>query len=115
MSEILISLLLLSGTGLALVGAIGLVRFPDVYNRVHSTGKSATLGLVGILLAGTLYFSLRDGFTLKLLLVVPFLFWTASAGGYAIGRAAHRTGPALAPETIRDDLGARAGILRARE
>jgi multicomponent Na+:H+ antiporter subunit G len=115
LSEILISLLLLAGTGLALVGAIGLIRLPDVYNRIHSTGKSSTLGLVGIIAAGTIYFSIHFGLTLKLLLVIPFLFWTASAGAYAIGRAAHRTGPALAGITIRDDLSARAGMLRERE
>jgi multicomponent Na+:H+ antiporter subunit G len=115
LSEILISLLLLAGTAFALIGTIGLIRFPDVYNRIHAAGKSTTLGLTGILLAGTLFFSLRDGLTLKLLLVIPFLFWTASAGAFMIGRAAHRTGPKLAPGTIRNDVSTRAGVMSARE
>lgn len=109
-SEILISLLLLIGTAFLVAGSIGLVRFPDVYNRIHAAGKSTTLGLVSIILAATIYFSIHVGLTLKLLLVIPFLFWTASAGAHMISRAAHRVGPGLAPQTIRDDLAAQGGV-----
>lgn len=111
MSEILISVFLLFGTFMALLGVTGLVRFPDVYNRMHASGMSTTLGTVAVVIAGTIYFSLEFGLTLKLLLVIPFLFWTASAGTYMIARAAHRTGPNLAGQTIRDDLKDKAGTL----
>lgn len=114
MSEILISLLLLVGTVFALLGAIGLVRFPDFYNRTHATGKTTTLGIAGVVLAGTIYFSLQEGLTLKLLLVIPFLYWTSTAGGFMLRRAAHRTGTPLAPETVRDDLRHKAGVARER-
>lgn len=111
MSEILISIFLLFGTLMALLGVIGLVRLPDVYNRMHASGMSTTLGTVSVVIGGTIYFSIHFGLTLKLLLVIPFLFWTASAGTYMIARAAHRVGPNLAPETIRDDLKDKAGTL----
>lgn len=115
MSEILISLLLVSGTIAMLVGALGLVRFPDVFNRMHATGKNTTLGLVGLLVAATIFFSIREGLTLKLLLVVPFLFWTAPAGVFAISHAALSTGTELARETIRNDLSWKTGRTRERE
>lgn len=115
MSEILTSLFLLLGTLTALIGAVGLVRFPDVYNRFHATGKNATLGIITILLAGVIYFSTHFGFTLKLLLVIPFLFWTGSAGVFMIGRAAHHTGTPLAKETIRNDLETRRGVVIPKE
>lgn len=111
MSEIVISALLLFGTFMALLGTFGLVRFPDVYNRMHASGMSTTLGTTAVVIAGVIYFSFEFGLTLKLVLVIPFLFWTASAGTYMTARAAHRTGPDLAPETIRDDLKEKAGEL----
>ncbi|MFZ5824850.1 MAG: monovalent cation/H(+) antiporter subunit G [Bacillota bacterium] len=111
MSEILISIFLLFGTFMALLGAAGLIRLPDVYNRMHASGMSTTLGTTAVVIGGTIYFSLHFGLTLKLLLVIPFLFWTASAGTYMIAQAAHRTGPNLATETVRDDLKDRAGTL----
>ncbi|MFZ5815581.1 MAG: monovalent cation/H(+) antiporter subunit G [Bacillota bacterium] len=115
MSEILISIFLLFGTFMALLGATGLLRFPDVYNRMHASGMSTTLGTTAIVIGGTIYFSVHDGLTLKLLLVIPFLFWTASAGTYMTARAAHRTGPNLAPETIRDDLQEKAGTFKQQQ
>ncbi len=114
-SEILISLLLLVGTFTTVVGATGLIKFPDVYNRLHATGKNSTLGITAILVAGTIFFSVEFGLTLKLLLAIPFLFWTGSAGVHMIAGAAHRTGPDMAPETIRDDLEPKAGVTTRKE
>lgn len=115
MSEIVISLLLLLGTFIILVGSIGLIRFPDVYNRIHATGKNATLGLVTLLIAGTIFFSIEFGLTLKLLLVIPFLFGTSPAGVFMIGQAAHATGTLLAPGTMRNDLARKAGSLTPKQ
>lgn len=42
--------LLLFGTFFFVVGAIGVVRLPDVYSRLHASSKVATMGLLGILL-----------------------------------------------------------------
>ena len=112
LSEILISIFVAIGTFFLLAGTIGLARFPDVYNRIHAAGKGTTLGLTGILIGATIFFSIHFGLTLKLLLVIPFLFWTAPAGMFMMGRAAHRTGPQMAKETIRDDISGQAGTLK---
>lgn len=47
----LLSLLLLAGSFFMLAGAIGLVRFPDFYMRLHAPTKASTLGVGSILLA----------------------------------------------------------------
>lgn len=98
-----------------MLGNLGLIRMPDLYNRMHAATMATTFGTAMMVLAGTLYFSARDGLTLKLLLVVPFLFWTASAGSFVIARGAHRIGVPLAPVTVRDDLQEDLGIEQARE
>jgi multicomponent Na+:H+ antiporter subunit G len=115
LSEILISFLLLLGTLTTVVGAIGIIRFPDVYNRMHAVTKNATLGVISILFSGILFFTLQGEPALKLLLVVPFLFWTASAGSFMIGRAAHRIGVPLSAGFVRDDLSPRRGTRPERD
>lgn len=104
MVEILISVLLLTGAVATLIGAIGLTRFRDVYTRMHATDKGATLGVLGIIGAGAIFFSVETGFSLKLLLVIPFLFATAPVGSFMLARASLRTGPHMTPDTMRDDL-----------
>lgn len=113
-SDLLVGALLLIGSFTVLLGSIGLNRFPDAYSRLHATGKGATVGLMAILLAGTIFFSLREGLNLKLALVIPFLFLTGPAGVFMLGKAAHRIGPNLSKQTIRDDWSAEAGTVKER-
>jgi len=86
------------------LGTLGLVRMPDVYNRMHAVTMTITFAMVMLVLAGSIYFSITHGLTLKLLLIIPFLLWTSSAGSFVIARGAHRTGVRPAPVTVRDDL-----------
>lgn len=57
-ADIVTSLLLLVGAGLTLAGTIGLVRFKTFYERVHAPTLGATLGMMCILVASMLFFSL---------------------------------------------------------
>lgn len=114
-SDILVGAFLLIGSFTVLLGSIGLNRFPDAYSRLHATGKGATVGLMGVLIAGAIFFSVREGLNLKLALVIPFLFLTGPAGVFMIGKAAHRIGPNLSPQTIRDDWEAEAGTVKQRD
>lgn len=111
----LVAALLVAGGLFSLIGAVAINRFPDVYNRMHGSGVASTAGLPLIVLAGTIYFSVHHGLTVKLLFFLPFLLWTGAAGTFMMGRAAHRTGPGLAPSTIRDDMEERAGTVQAKE
>jgi multicomponent Na+:H+ antiporter subunit G len=86
-----VALLVAIGAFFLLVGTVGLLRLPDVYNRLHATSKATTLGAASVFLAGFVYFG-PQGAGLTCLLGIAFLFLTAPTGGHVISRAAHRMG-----------------------
>ncbi len=86
------ALLLLSGTVFLLLGGLGLVRMPDIYNRIQAGTKATTLGTM-FSLAGTAF--LYPEWTLKLLLIGIFLLFTNPLSSQVLARAAHRTGTKL--------------------
>lgn len=75
------------GVMFSAVGVIGLFRFPDVFSRIHSAGKVATLG-IAFLSIGTVIF--QPELLLKGLVLVGFLLLTAPVSAHAIAIAAHR-------------------------
>lgn len=104
-SEVFIAVLLLIGAFLSLVAAFGLIRLPDVYTRNHAASKSATLGVMCILLATFFYFLAADGFfSSRLLLGIAFFFITAPVAGHLISRAAYNSGVKMWDQSVRDDL-----------
>lgn len=103
MLDILTTLFLFLGSGLALLAGIGLHRFPDVFARMHAATKPATLGIV--LLVGAAAFQAdRPGDVVKLLLVAILQFITAPVGAHMVGRAAYRAGTELSANTTIDEL-----------
>ncbi|NKE34758.1 monovalent cation/H(+) antiporter subunit G [Natronococcus sp. JC468] len=73
------------------VGTIGLLRFPNVYNRMHATSKPTTLGTAAIFLAGFVQFGPgAEGLTA--LIGIAFLLLTVPTGAHMIARAAQRSG-----------------------
>ncbi|MFH1791169.1 MAG: monovalent cation/H(+) antiporter subunit G [Candidatus Omnitrophota bacterium] len=82
-------------------GGLGLVRLPDVYNRLQAATKSVTLGTCSILF-GTF---LIIGFTaagMKCLLCIVFLILTSPVAAHAVARGAHRTGIKLCDGSVVD-------------
>jgi multicomponent Na+:H+ antiporter subunit G len=73
------------------VGTLGLLRMPDVYNRMHATSKATTLGAASMFLAGFVYYG-PQGAGLTTLVGIVFMFLTAPTGAHLISRAAHRVG-----------------------
>jgi multicomponent Na+:H+ antiporter subunit G len=103
--EIFVAVLILSGTLLSLLSSFGIIRLPDVYTRAHATTKSATLGILSILLGAFLYFLYMHGVaSIRLLLGIAFVFLTAPVGGHLIIRSAHRSKVKLADISVQDDL-----------
>ena len=90
-----ITLLIALGSFFLLVGTVGLLRLPDVYNRMHATSKATTLGSSSILLAGFVYF-LPEGAALTSLVGIVFLFLTAPTGAHLISRSAGKMGVGFA-------------------
>ena len=83
--------LILSGSMFAIVGAVGLIRLPDVYARMHGTSITDTMG-AGLILTGLM---VQAGFTLvtvKLILILVFLLYTSPASTYALANAAFTGG-----------------------
>lgn len=90
------------GVALIAIGGIGLVRLPDVYNRLNAVSKAAGLGLVCVLF-GALLVMPSPGTALILLLAIALQLFTAPLGAYAIGSAAYRQGTRPAEVTWYDE------------
>lgn len=104
-ANILIVLTVGFGVLFILATAIGLIRLPDVYSRTHAASKSATLGVMFILLGVFLHFWLIEGHVnTRILLGIVFLFITGPVGGHVIGRSAYLTGVKLWDKTVKDEL-----------
>ena len=77
-----------------LIGALGLIRLPDVYARIHAAGIIDTAG-VAFFILGMICLSGWSLVTVKLILIGIFLFFTSPISGHAIARVAHSSGIAL--------------------
>lgn len=89
---------LIGGTAFALIGAVGIVRLPDVFTRMHGAGMIDTLG-AGLILLGLM---IQAGLTLvsvKLALIAVFLFFTSPTTTFALARAALSGGVDPTPTT----------------
>lgn len=104
MSEIVISILVLIGGFLSLLSSIGLIRFRDVYGRAQAATKSATLGVISIMLGVFLFFLAQGQFNAKILLAILFVFLTAPVAAMMISRTAYWKGVPLWEKSIQDDL-----------
>ncbi|WP_181350582.1 monovalent cation/H(+) antiporter subunit G [Thalassobacillus sp. CUG 92003] len=103
--DLLICFFLLSGTFFIFSASLGIIRFPDVYNRLHAATKSATLGVAGIMIGAFLYLFIEyDLVSGKLLLSIVFVLLTAPVSGHVIGRAAYHNGVQLWEHSVKDDL-----------
>lgn len=87
MRELFAAALLAIGGIFMLLGAVGIVRMPDLYIRMQATAKSATLGLGCMMLAVAVYFG-ELGVVARALIVVLFAFLTVPVGNHMIARAA---------------------------
>lgn len=89
------------------VGAVGMVRFPDIYTRIHAAGVTDTAGaeliLIGMALQATSWIVLA-----KLIFIGFFLFMTGSVATHAIAHAAYIVGvrPLLGPDLKREGFDA---------
>lgn len=89
--DALSALLLLGGAFFFLAGTIGLLRFPDVYTRLHALAKADNLGL-GCVVAGLALQADSLGLALKLLAIWPLALVASATVGYSIARRAERLG-----------------------
>lgn len=70
------------------IGTIGVLRFPDVYTRLHASSKCGTTGVISIFIGLIIYkgFSL---ISLKIAVIAFFIFLTTPVSSHAIGKSAY--------------------------
>lgn len=98
--DVLSAVLLLIGSLLTVIAALGLFRMPDAYGRIHVATKPATLGVACSVGGAALQVPWGSGVT-KLVLAIALQFWTIPASSHLLGRAARATGlPPARPDVI---------------
>ncbi len=103
MTDLLSGLFLIVGAAFIFIAALGAVRFPDFYTRMHAVSKATTLGL-GCMLVGVAIALPSLGLAAKVLAVVLFLFLTTPVAAHMIGRAAHLCKVPLWKGTVADEF-----------
>ena len=88
------------GTFFSVVGVTGYVRLPDVYARLHATGKVGVFGVVLLLIAAVVWTPLGWG---KGLLLIVLLMVSGPVATHAIASAAYRIGIPM-KQKVRNDL-----------
>ena len=86
-----------------LLGCIGLVRFPDVYNRIQAGTKCVTLG-VCLILIGTIFIAETNPTRLKAMLCMIFILVTSPTAAHALARAARVSGIPLWDQSVVDQF-----------
>jgi multicomponent Na+:H+ antiporter subunit G len=86
MKEIIIAIFILLGSLFILIAAIGLIRFGDVFSRLHATTKAPSFGMLLLLLAVCLFFSSLT-LTFKAVMLILFIYLTAPLAAHSISKA----------------------------
>lgn len=102
MREWLVVILMLTGSLFMLLSAIGLLRMPDLFTRMHAATKVGTVGISGVMLAVALHMDTLT-VTAPALTIVVFFLVTAPIAAHMIGRAAYRIGVPLWSGTVVDE------------
>lgn len=101
MNEYIGIFFMIFGLAFDIFGCIGLVRLPDVYNRLQAATKCVTLGTCSILLGVFIWVGLTgDG--VKALLCILFIILTSPTAAHAIARGAHIYGVKLWERSVID-------------
>jgi len=100
MNELIGTILIGIGVAFDLFGTLGLVRLPDVYNRLQAATKCVTLGTCFILVGAGITGS--GELLTKALICVAFVLLTSPVGAHALARGAHRGGIKLCERSVVD-------------
>lgn len=87
MADVVAGVLLVLGAAFVALAGAGVVRFPDLYARMHAATKASTLGIALVSVAGAV--ALDEGRS-KILLAAVAIFITGPVGAHFVGRAAYR-------------------------
>ena len=91
MTDVLAVLLLLAGTAFFVAGTVGLLRFPDIYTRIHALSKADNVGL-GLIVLGLALQAASVWMALKLILIWLLVLFASSTTSHLVAKAALRIG-----------------------
>ena len=103
MTAVIAGILLIIGAIFATIAAIGLIRLPDLYTRMHAASKAGTLGS-GVMLLAIAVFSGETDVILRCIAGIVFFILTAPISAHLLARAAYCTGLSPWAGTVLDDL-----------
>ena len=103
MAQIIGAVLTLAGSLFLFLGALGLIRMPDLYNRMQAGTKTSTLGSI-LFLAGISIGFFETVGSGKIVLLIVFILFTNPISSHALARAAHCVRTKMSEKTVRDDL-----------
>jgi multicomponent Na+:H+ antiporter subunit G len=95
------AIITLIGSVFIFLGGLGLVRMPDLFNRIQTGTKASTLGTMLSLIGLAM---INEGWFWKLLVIIVFVVITNPVSSNVIARAAHHRGIKLSQKTITDML-----------
>ncbi len=98
-------ILILIGSIISVISAIGMIRFPDIYTRAHAATKTTTLAVLITLVGTFIYVWFGEAYiSVRLMLGIVFVFITAPVSGHLVLRAAYRAKIKMADSTAEDEL-----------
>lgn len=94
-------ILIIAGSLISIIGAFGMIRFPDIYTRTHAQ-TVVNVGGTCLLLLGVFFEApFPSLYSVKSILLVVFIFFTSPVGSHAIARAAYKSG--VKPKKLHED------------
>jgi len=97
------SALLLAGAAFTLLAAIGVVRLPDLYTRMHAASKAGVVG-AGFVLLAVAVVSFDGAVALRAVIGVGFLLLTTPVSAHLLARASHNSGYRSQDDIVMNDL-----------
>lgn len=101
MMQLIGAIIIFAGSIFLFLGSLGILRMPDVYNRMQAGTKATTLGsilfFIGVIFYGTEWAG-------KLIILILFIIFTNPVSSHALARAAHKVGIKLTDKTVIDEL-----------
>ena len=101
MTEIIGYILIAIGILFDIFGCIGLVRFPDVYNRLQASTKCVTLGTI-VLLIGVALSCGSGAMAAKAIICAVFIMLTSPTAAHAVAKGAYSSGVELWENSVVD-------------
>lgn len=103
--EFIAALIILIGSIIGFLSAVGIIRFRDVYSRAHAATKTTTVSVL-ITLIGVFTFAwiTYGTISVRLMLGIIFVFITAPVSGHLVLRASYRANVKMTDETVEDEL-----------